>query len=42
MLLFRKLASATFLDPKEADRKQIAMTRNCYAQGPMECSTGKE
>jgi hypothetical protein len=44
ILLFGKLASASFPNSKEAGRhkKQIAMTSNRYAQQPMECSTGKE
>ncbi len=36
MLLFGKLAGATFPDPKEAGMKQIEMTSNCYAHQPME------
>jgi hypothetical protein len=43
ILLIGKLACATFPESKEAGiENQIAMTSDCYAQGPMECSTDKE
>jgi hypothetical protein len=41
-IIVKKTSCATFPDPKEAGIKQIAMTSDCYAQRPMEYSTGKE